>query len=182
MAQVQLHQLPHAVRGGAYYAPDLTKITQHRGEPYQGLHAGPSKFYDEKIHRRLMPRQDLSEEEISDLIAFLDWVSKVDNQGWPPRPILVTGSFVPGADTLAQGSAGRDDAPPGARPVAADDDERALGEKVFRTAVPACNACHSTAPGRTWQGRHLPGSPHVRHGSSSRLTTRAGERRPRLYP
>lgn len=144
--------------GGAYYAPDLTKITQHRGEPYlKAYMRDPSKFYDEKIHRRLMPRQDLSEEEISDLIAFLDWVSKVDNQGWPPRPILVTGSFVPGADTLAQGSAGRDDAPPGARPVAADDDERALGEKVFRTAVPACNACHSTAPGADMAGPTLAG-------------------------
>ena len=143
---------------GAYYAPDLTKITQHRGEPYlKAYMRDPSKFYDEKIHRRLMPRQDLSEEEISDLIAFLDWVSKVDNQGWPPRPILVTGSFVPGADTLAQGSAGRDDAPPGARPVAADDDERALGEQVFRTAVPACNACHSTAPGADMAGPTLAG-------------------------
>ena len=46
----------------------------------------PSQFYDEQRHRRLMPKQDLSEEEIKNLLAFLDWVSKVDNQGWPPRP------------------------------------------------------------------------------------------------
>jgi len=45
---------------GAYYAPDLTKITQHRGEPYlKAYMRDPSKFYDEKIHRRLMPREGL---------------------------------------------------------------------------------------------------------------------------
>jgi len=145
---------------GAYYAPDLTKITQHRGEPYlKAYMRDPSKFYDEKIHRRLMPKQDLAEDEISDLIAFLDWVSKVDNQGWPPRPILVTGSFVPGADT---GGGQRDDLPAGARPV--DADERALGEQVFRSAVPACNACHSIAPGANMAGPTLAG-----------LATRAAE-------
>ncbi|AGA86821.1 c-type cytochrome [Stutzerimonas stutzeri] len=147
---------------GAYYAPDLTKITQHRGEPYlKAYMRDPSKFYDEKIHRRLMPQQNLAEDEISDLIAFLDWASKVDNQGWPPRPILVTGSFVPGADT---GGGQRDDTPPGARPVDADDDERALGEQVFRSAVPACNACHSIAPGANMAGPTLAG-----------LATRAAE-------
>jgi len=147
---------------GAYYAPDLTKITQQRGEPYlKAYMRDPSKFYDEKIHRRLMPKQDLAEDEISDLIAFLDWVSKVDNQGWPPRPILVTGSFVPGADT---GGGQRDDLPAGARPVDADDDERALGEQVFRSAVPACNACHSIAPGANMAGPTLAG-----------LATRAAE-------
>ncbi len=140
---------------GAYYAPDLTKITQHRGEAY--LHAymrDPSKFYDEQKHRRLMPKQDLSEKEIKDLITFLDWVSKVDNQGWPPRPILVTGSFVPGADT---NHAGGSDTPPGIRPVNAGDDSRALGENIFRTAIPACNACHSTAPGADMAGPTLAG-------------------------
>src|SRR5687767_3557119 len=88
----------HTLLGeGAYYAPDLTKITQHRGEAYlQAYMRDPAQFYDEDKHRRLMPKQDLSEQEITDLIAFLDWVSKIDNQGWPPRPILVTGSFIPG--------------------------------------------------------------------------------------
>src|SRR5688572_29517088 len=58
---------------GAYYAPDLTKITQHRGEAYlKAYMKDPSKFYDEQKHRRLMPTQNLSDQEISDLIAFLD--------------------------------------------------------------------------------------------------------------
>lgn len=67
---------------GAYYAPDLTKITQHRGEKYlQAFMRDPTKFYDERRHRRLMSKQDLSERDITDLIAFLDWIGKVDNRG-----------------------------------------------------------------------------------------------------
>lgn len=136
---------------GAYYAPDLTKITQLRGEAYLAAYLrDPSNFYDEQRHRRLMPTQNLTDEEISDLIAFLDWVSNVDTQGWPPRPILVSGSFVPGADKLSLGAnppTGGNEPPPGVTPVTETDDPRALGEHLFRTVAPACNACHSTAPG-----------------------------------
>lgn len=145
---------------GAYYAPDLTKITQLRGEQYlQAYMRDPSAFYDEQRHRRLMPKQDLSEQEITDLIAFLDWVSKVDNQGWPPRPILVTGAAIPGTDfgreQLSSGDASA--MPPGARPVSGDENPIALGGAVFRTAAPACNACHSTAPGVNLAGPTLAG-------------------------
>ena len=143
---------------GAYYAPDLTKITQHRGAAYLTAYMrDPSKFYDEQKHRRLMPKQDLSETEIADLITFLDWVSKVDNQGWPPRPILVTGSFVPGADTMTTQLAGGDGNNATMRPVDATDDPRAQGEKVFHTAIPTCTACHSTAPGADMAGPTLAG-------------------------
>lgn len=145
---------------GAYYAPDLTKITQLRGEAYLAAYLrDPSNFYDEQKHRRLMPKQNLSDEEISNLIAFLDWVSNVDTQGWPPRPILVTGSFVPGADrmTLEEDKPIREDAPPATVPVSSADDPRALGENVFRTASPACNGCHSTAPGADMAGPTLAG-------------------------
>lgn len=114
----------------------------------------PSQFYDENKHRRLMPQQNLREDEITDLIAFLDWVSKIDNQGWPPRPILVTGSYVPGADTF---SAAPDTEQQDVRPVTSADDPRAQGEHVFRSAIPACNACHSTAPGADMAGPTLAG-------------------------
>ena len=147
---------------GAYYAPDLTKITKHRGEAYLRAYLrDPSKFYDETKHRRLMPKQDLSEQDITGLIAFLDWVSNVDNQGWPPRPILVTGATFPGTDAgtapALAASAGAGSAPPGARPVTGADNPIALGEAVLRTAVPACLACHSTAPGANMAGPTLAG-------------------------
>ena len=135
---------------GAYYAPDLTKITQLRGENYlKAYMKDPSKFYDETRHRRLMPKQDLSDVDITDLIAFLDWVSKVDNQGWPPRPILVTGSAMAGAAPLADAGA-----------ATVDTDEKnpiALGEKWFLSAVPACTACHSLLPGVDMAGPSLAG-------------------------
>ena len=149
---------------GAYYAPDLTKITQLRGEPYlQAYMRDPSQFYDEQRHRRLMPRQDLSDTEIKNLISFLDWVGKVDNQGWPPRPILVTGASIPGTDmsaarqaeTLGEGAASG--VPPGARPLSGGENPIALGERLFRSAAPACNACHSIAPGVNMAGPSLAG-------------------------
>jgi len=140
---------------GAYYAPDLTKITQHRGEAYlQAYMRDPSKFYDENKHRRLMPKQNLSEEEITDLIAFLDWISKVDNGGWPPRPILVTSGFIAGNDSVA---ATGDESVAATHPVTTADDPRAQGEHLFRNASPACNACHSTAPGANMAGPTLAG-------------------------
>ncbi|WP_426102167.1 c-type cytochrome [Massilia sp. TSP1-1-2] len=151
----------HTVFGeGAYYAPDLTKITKLRGNAYLTAYMrDPSKFYDETRHRRLMPKQDLSERDISDLIAFLDWISNVDNQNWPPRPLLVTGSTFPGTDlgvgqSTAVAQAG---APPAARPVKGGDNPIALGERVFRSATPACAACHSIAPGVNMAGPSLAG-------------------------
>jgi nitric oxide reductase subunit C len=149
---------------GAYYAPDLTKITEQRGEAYlKAYMRDPSKFYDEQRHRRLMPTQDLSDQDITDLIAFLDWVAKVDNQGWPPRPILVSGSTLPGTalsvQQQTQGAAGMEagEAAPGARPLDSGDNPIALGENVFRTASPACVACHSIAPGVNMAGPSLSG-------------------------
>ena len=146
---------------GAYYAPDLTKIAQHRGEPYlRAYMKDPSQFYDEKKHRRLMPKQNLADEEISDLIKFLDWVSKVDNQNWPPRPILVTGATIPGTDRgmTPQANLGAGpDAAPGARPVQASSSPIAQGESLFRSVTPACTACHSIAPGANMAGPTLAG-------------------------
>jgi nitric oxide reductase subunit C len=138
---------------GAYYAPDLTKITELRGEPYlRAYMKDPSQFYDEQKHRRLMPRQDLTDDDIVNLIAFLDWVSKVDNQGWPPRPIYVTGQLLrEGASAVEPVQAAT------VRPVTPDSDPRAIGENLFNTVMPACNACHSTRPGADMAGPTLAG-------------------------
>ncbi len=148
---------------GAYYAPDLTKIAKLRGEQYLTAYMkNPAQFYDEQRHRRLMPKQDLSDVEIKNLITFLDWVSNVDNQGWPPRPILVTGATIPGTDAATgqqaavtpQGDAAT---PPATRPVTQQENPMALGERLFRSATPACNACHSVAPGVNMAGPSLAG-------------------------
>jgi nitric oxide reductase subunit C len=128
----------HTLLGeGAYYAPDLTKITQHRGTAYlQAFLRDPSKFYSEERDRRLMNNPNLSDREIEQVIAFLDWVSRIDTQGWPPRPILVSGGAIPGTATVGE--------PP---PTAASTDPVALGQALFNKTPPGCFACHSTVHG-----------------------------------
>ncbi|MDR7150115.1 nitric oxide reductase subunit C [Hydrogenophaga palleronii] len=152
----------HTIFGeGAYYAPDLTKIAQQRGAPYlRAFLKDPSKFYDEQRHRRLMPQQNLSDEEIDGLIAFLDWVSKVDNQGWPPRPIVVTGlgagaanATIPSTTTATDPSTSAE----GAATAMTGKDPVALGERVFMAAAPACTACHSLTAGADMAGPSLAG-------------------------
>ncbi len=123
----------HTLLGeGAYYAPDLTKITQHRGDAYlRQFLQDPSRYYSEERHGRVMPNPALSEQQITQVIAFLNWVSNIDNQNWPPRPILVTAASPQG---IVLGT------PP---PEAASADPVALGEALFRKSPPACFSCHS---------------------------------------
>ena len=137
----------HTLLGeGAYYAPDLTKIAQHRGEAYlRQFLQDPSRYYSEERHGRLMPNPNLSEEQISAVIAFLTWVSRIDNQNWPPRPILVTAASPQGILLGTQ------------VPGAASADPVALGESVFKRTPPACFACHSLQQGVVLVGPSLAG-------------------------
>jgi nitric oxide reductase subunit C len=135
----------HTLMGeGAYFAPDLTRITHHRGEAYlASFMEEPGRFYSEEEHGRVMPALDLSETEIQDVIAFLDWIAAIDNFDWPPRPIIVTGGTLPYA--------------PARDPAAASDDPVAVGEALFRSSPPACFTCHSTSPDVVLAGPSLAG-------------------------
>ena len=137
----------HTLLGeGAYYAPDLTKIAQHRGEAYlRQFLKDPSRFYSEERHGRVMPNPELSDAEIDNVIEFLTWVSHIDNQGWPPRPILVSGT----PQTT--------DASAPVAPQAASADPVALGEALFRRSPPACFSCHSIQEGSVLVGPSLAG-------------------------
>jgi nitric oxide reductase subunit C len=137
----------HTVLGeGAYYAPDLTQIATQRGAAYlREFLKEPAKFYSEERDGRLMPNLKLTDEEITAVIAFLSWVSGINTQGWPPRPILVRGSAVPGANIGA---------PP---PTPASSDPVELGRAVFNATPPGCAACHSIAPGVNIVGPTLAG-------------------------
>ncbi|HXI19652.1 MAG TPA: cytochrome c, partial [Gemmatimonadales bacterium] len=137
----------HTLLGeGAYYAPDLTKIAQQRGAPYlRSFLADPARFYSEQRDRRVMPNLHLSPTEIDDLVAFLTWVGRIDDHGWPPRPILVSGAAIPGSNVG------------GAPPRAASDDPVAVGQALFEQSPPGCFACHSTAAGVNLVGPSLAG-------------------------
>jgi nitric oxide reductase subunit C len=137
----------HTLLGeGAYYAPDLTQIAAQRGDAYlKEFLREPSKFYSEERDGRLMPNLNLTDKEISDVIAFLAWVGRIDTQGWPPRPILVRGSAVPGANLGA----------PAPRPASNEPVE--LGRVLFNATPPGCAACHSIAAGVNIVGPTLAG-------------------------
>lgn len=139
----------HTLLGeGAYYAPDLTKITQQRGAPYlKAFLKDPAKFYSEARDRRLMTNPNLSDKEIDQVIAFLDWVGHIDTQGWPPRPIIVSGAAIPATAMIGAGPA----------QPAPSNDPIALGQTLFRESPPGCFACHSTSAGVNLVGPSLAG-------------------------
>jgi nitric oxide reductase subunit C len=151
----------HTLLGeGAYYAPDLTKIAQQRGAAYlRSFLRDPSRFYSEERDRRLMPNQNLSDQQIDQLIAFLTWVSRIDTHGWPPRPILVSGAAIPGTNVGA----------PPQQPASTD--PVAVGQALFSKTPPGCFACHSTAPGVNLVGPSLAG---LADRASERIEEEAG--------
>ncbi len=77
----------HTILGeGAYYAPELTKVVERRGEPWLTLFLqDPEAMFP---GQRRMVQYDFDEQEITDVIAFLDWIGKIDTNGFPPEPDL----------------------------------------------------------------------------------------------
>jgi nitric oxide reductase subunit C len=134
----------HTLLGeGAYFAPDLTQIVAQRGAPYlTAFLADPSRFYSHERDGRLMPTLGLSAAEIADVIAFLEWVGGIDTNGWPPRPILVSGAAPRGL--------------PYVEGTAASDDPVTRGKALFDGAA-ACATCHSRTQGLTQIGPTLAG-------------------------
>lgn len=105
----------HTILGiGGYYAPDLTKVRDSRDPEWlarfikdpHGVWPAP----------RRMPTLGLSDREVTDVVAFLNWVGGIDTNAWPPKPQMA-----------APISAGGGAAPP--------------GEAIFRTE--GCSACHA---------------------------------------
>lgn len=76
----------HTIFGnGSYFAPDLTKITVNKPSGYV------TKFLvnPRKVNPgAAMPVLGITEDEARKLVAFLDWTSGVDTNGWPPEPVL----------------------------------------------------------------------------------------------
>lgn len=77
----------HTIFGeGAYYAPELTKVWERRGEGFiKAMLKDPQAMYP---NDRQMTNYHFTEEEINDLAAFLKWVGTVDLNGFPAKPDL----------------------------------------------------------------------------------------------
>lgn len=75
----------HTILGeGAYYAPELTKVTERRSERYiKKFINDPQKYARGK---RKMVQYNFSDQELDDLYSFFKWVGEMDLNGFPPKP------------------------------------------------------------------------------------------------
>lgn len=104
----------HTILGnGSYFAPDLTKTTVNKPKGYLKQFLMDPKSANPHA---TMPKLGIRSQEADDLIAFLDWTSKVDTNGWPPKPILA----------VAGGVAGK---------------ELSEGQRLYQSL--GCSACHA---------------------------------------
>ncbi len=83
----------HTILGeGAYYAPELTRVVERRGEAWiRAFIRDPQAMYPGK---RRMVKYDFTEEQITDVIAFLDWVGRIDTNGFPRKPDMAPAALV----------------------------------------------------------------------------------------
>ncbi|MCB9060896.1 MAG: cytochrome c [Halobacteriovoraceae bacterium] len=77
----------HTILGeGAYYAPELTKVYQRRGEKFiEMMLTDPEKMFPGK---RKMVKYNFTDQEKKDLVQFFKWVGQIDLNGFPPKPNL----------------------------------------------------------------------------------------------
>jgi nitric oxide reductase subunit C len=86
----------HTIFGnGSYFAPDLTKKTVDKPKGYLKRFLMDPKSANPNA---TMPKLGIRAEEADDLLAFLEWTSKVDTNGWPPKPILAAAGGVAGKE------------------------------------------------------------------------------------
>jgi nitric oxide reductase subunit C len=82
----------HSLLGeGAYFAPELGNVWIRYGgdEDAQGARAALVAWMQSQPSgvpgRRQMPQFNLTDQELNDLIDFLEWTSRINTQGWPPN-------------------------------------------------------------------------------------------------
>ncbi len=87
----------HTILGeGAYYAPELTRVVDRRGEDWIRIFLrDPQAMYP---GQRKMVQYDFSEDQITDVIAFLGWIGQIDTNGFPPEPDMAPKVVVVAAD------------------------------------------------------------------------------------
>ncbi len=75
----------HTILGiGGYFAPELTKVAERRdAEWLKSFITNPQKTKPGTT----MPNLGVSTQEADDLVAFFQWVNKIDTNGWPPKPL-----------------------------------------------------------------------------------------------
>lgn len=81
----------HTLLGeGAYYAPELTKVYERRGEAWMRIFLkDPQAMFP---GQRKMVQYNFTDEQITRVIAFLKWVGEIDANGFPQKPDMVAPS------------------------------------------------------------------------------------------
>lgn len=76
----------HTILGeGAYYAPELTKVYQTKGADWiKNMLTDPEAVYP---GARKMRKYKFTEGEKDDLVAFLKWISEIETNGYPAKPV-----------------------------------------------------------------------------------------------
>lgn len=108
----------HTIMGeGAYYAPELTKVIDRRGEAFvKAVLKDPESMFP---GQRKMINYNFNDQEIEDLVAFLTWIGKMDLNGFPAKPdLMVTTNSDSGSNPI----------------------ETVMQPKVFSQM---CTACHA---------------------------------------
>lgn len=121
----------HTILGnGSYFAPDMTKVVERKPKGYLAKFLMDPRGVNPKA---AMPKLGITQDEADKLIVFLEWISKVDTNGWPPKPILAAATGVGGQALSA-------------------------GQKLYQSL--GCSACHTingiggtTGPELTYVGR-----------------------------
>ena len=74
----------HTLLGeGAYYAPELGNVVKRRGGDFvkSWMKAMPTN----SPGRRQMPQFNLTDQQLDDLVQFLEWTGRIDTEKWPPN-------------------------------------------------------------------------------------------------
>ena len=76
----------HTLLGeGGYYAPELTKIYETKGEDWiRQMLIDPEAVYP---GARKMVKYNFTTEEQDALIAFLKWIGEIETNGYPATPV-----------------------------------------------------------------------------------------------
>ncbi len=90
----------HTILGeGAYYAPELTRAVERRGEEWLRIFLrDPEAMYP---GRRRMIQYNFTEDEITDVIAFLEWIGNIDANGFPFDPDMAPTAAIAAAGAEA---------------------------------------------------------------------------------
>lgn len=82
----------HTILGeGAYYGPELKNAYENKGPEFlfDFLKNPVDVWYgsvEDARGKRKMPNFHFTDEEAKSLVAFLEWIGKIDNNNWPPEP------------------------------------------------------------------------------------------------